>query len=112
MCYQLIQLVRMYLEGIRLRAKNVCDEMAFSASDTASGTPLDALPHIFDRFYRVDSARKGGGRQVTGSGLAIVQQIIPAHSGRISVRSKGAGKACYVFLPLARSSAIVPDRHR
>ena len=53
-------------------------------SDTGIGIPEDQIPHIFERFYRVDreqSKRLGG----TGLGLAITHWIIKAHNGEISV---------------------------
>lgn len=68
--------------------------------DNGIGIPEQDLPHIFDRFYRVDEERtreKGG----TGLGLAIVQQIIAAHGGRITVSSQvGQGSLFQIELPL------------
>jgi signal transduction histidine kinase len=72
-------------------------------SDTGIGIPPDELPHIFDRFYRVDKARtrsQGG----AGLGLAIAQRIAQMHGGRIEVTSDGAqerGSTFSVWLPLA-----------
>nr|WP_122013460.1 ATP-binding protein [Maliibacterium massiliense] len=67
--------------------------------DTGMGIPQDALPHLFERFYRVDRARTrdtGG----TGLGLAIVQQIVEMHQGSINVQShEGEGSAFMVSLP-------------
>jgi signal transduction histidine kinase len=68
-------------------------------SDTGLGIAEVDLPHVFDRFYRVDSARGRGG---TGLGLAIAQWIAHAHGGRIEVRSAlGRGSCFTVRLPLA-----------
>ncbi|HEY1015331.1 MAG TPA: HAMP domain-containing sensor histidine kinase, partial [Herpetosiphonaceae bacterium] len=70
-----------------------------AVKDSGLGIPDDALPHIFDRFYRVkrDSDSKVEG---TGLGLAIVKSIIEEHGGQINVTSKvGAGSTFLVSLP-------------
>ena len=57
--------------------------------DDGIGIPLGDLPHIFDRFYRVDTARSRTGRRPgTGLGLAITRWIAEAHGGSISVQSR------------------------
>lgn len=71
-------------------------------SDTGSGIPEDELPHVFERFYRVDKSRSraAGG---TGLGLAIARQIIDAHLGEISIASKaGEGTIITIRLPIVR----------
>jgi signal transduction histidine kinase len=71
-------------------------------SDNGVGIPAAALPHVFDRFYRVDPARnreQGG----AGLGLAIVKAICAAHNGRVEVTStEGAGSCFRVVLPPPR----------
>jgi len=71
-----------------------------SISDTGIGISQEDLPHIFDRFYRVDKVRspsEGG----SGLGLAICRQIAEAHGGKIEVQSEfGKGSTFSVFLPL------------
>ncbi len=69
-------------------------------SDNGVGIPSDALPHVFERFYRTDKARSrdSGG---AGLGLAIVKAICTAHGARVSVSSKEGSGSCFtVELPL------------
>ena len=78
-------------------------EMLVSVSDTGTGIPVEAQAHIFDRFYQADPARRGGEKHGAGLGLAIAHEIVQAHGGRISVRSRlGKGTSFDVFLPLGR----------
>ena len=66
-------------------------------TDTGTGIPRDALPRVFDRFYRVDSARHSGG---TGLGLAIARMIVEQHGGTMAVQSEpGRGSTFTVRLP-------------
>lgn len=68
-----------------------------SVADTGSGIPPDELEHIFDRFYRVDRARRRGG---AGLGLEITRRIAEAHGGRIDVESRpGLGSTFAIVLP-------------
>ena len=86
---------------VTLSAMQDKGEVQVSVSDTGKGIAADALPHIFDRFYQADSSRAGGEKHGAGLGLAIVQEIVAAHGGRISVRSaEGQGAAFIVHLPL------------
>jgi signal transduction histidine kinase len=67
--------------------------------DTGPGIPADDLPHLFQKFYRVDSSatRTVGG---TGLGLFICRKIIELYSGRIWVESQiGKGSTFYINLP-------------
>ena len=67
-------------------------------ADTGIGIPEEDLPRVFERFYKGDKARAGGG---TGMGLAIAKHVIQAHGGSIWVRSEeGEGSTFAFSLPL------------
>lgn len=70
-------------------------------SDTGEGIPREALPKVFDRFYRVDASRsqKSGG---TGLGLSIVQSIMLLHGGEVEIASElGQGTRVTLRIPLS-----------
>jgi signal transduction histidine kinase len=75
------------------------NENAVKISDTGVGIAKDELPHIFERFYKVDKARDralGG----NGLGLSLVKKITELHGGKISVESEtGKGTTFEIFLP-------------
>ena len=61
----------------------------------------DAIPHIFERFYRVDPARSST-VEGAGLGLSLVKWIVDGHRGRIDVRSEpGKGSTFTIWLPVA-----------
>jgi signal transduction histidine kinase len=85
--------------GTRANPSTICMEI----SDTGVGIPAEALPKVFDRFFRVDSSRSQG-LGGAGLGLAIVQSIVQLHSGNVSVwRQPGEGTG--VTLPMQASCA-------
>ena len=70
--------------------------------DDGPGIPSDALPHVFERFYRVDGARSTRGNG-SGLGLAIVRWIVQQHFGTVEVRSRtGEGTVFTILLPGSR----------
>jgi two-component system heavy metal sensor histidine kinase CusS len=74
-------------------------------SDTGVGIPPEALPRVFDRFFRVDSSRSqaSGG---TGLGLAIVQSIALLHGGNVEIASQpGQGTRVTLHMPVFSSSS-------
>jgi len=81
-------------------------EARIVVEDTGPGIPPEALPHIFERFYRGRGPRKRG----SGLGLAIADWIARSHGGRISVESElGRGSTFTVTLPVEGSGAEAPE---
>ena len=83
--------------------------VTLAVSDTGSGIPAEHLPHVFERFYRVDAARDrahGG----SGIGLAIARAIVEAHGGEIGATSTGpgAGATFTISLPAAAPVGRIP----
>ena len=68
-----------------------------SVRDTGAGIAREHLPHVFERFYKVDRARRDGG---SGLGLAIAQQIVQAHGGEIDVESEEGRGSAFAFTVL------------
>ena len=74
-------------------------DVRFVVRDTGIGIPLDDVPRIFERFYRVDKSRTGSG---TGLGLSIAKHIVEAHGGKIWAESiEGQGSTIYFSIPLS-----------
>lgn len=86
---------------VRITATPAGDDVALEVADTGVGIPAEHLPRIFDRMYRVDTARDraSGG---TGLGLAIVKGLVDALGARIEVQSTpGEGSTFRVLVPMA-----------
>ena len=85
--------------AVTMRVQQQGDAGVVTVADTGVGIAPEHLPHVFDRFYRVDKARtraEGG----TGLGLSIAQSIVQAHGGRIEMTSAvGHGTVFTVILP-------------
>ena len=87
---------------VKVRVTREGKHAIVAVSDTGPGIPKEALPRLFDRFYRVDKgrSRKMGG---SGLGLSIVKSIVERHGGEISVNSEvGVGTTFIVKLPIER----------
>jgi len=83
--------------GVTVTGRSEADMLTVEIADTGPGIAPEHLAYIFDRFYRVETARSSGG---TGLGLAIARQIVQAHGGDITAASKmGEGTTIFVQLP-------------
>jgi PAS domain S-box-containing protein len=84
---------------VTVEARELPDAMRITVRDTGRGIPVDAIPHVFDRFWY---ARHGAVQRSTGLGLAIARGIVEAHGGRIWVESTvGQGSVFHFTLPPA-----------
>jgi signal transduction histidine kinase len=80
-----------------------------TVADTGIGIPPEDLPHIFERFYRVDKARSRSGASAGGAGLglSIASWIAQAHGGHITVASEpGRGATFTVWLPVVSNRVL------
>ena len=87
---------------ITLRSQIVDDQVAFEVEDTGRGIPAEAMPRLFQKFYRVKE--NAGAAPGTGLGLSLVKHIVEeSHGGKIEVESQvGKGSTFRVKLPLER----------
>lgn len=76
--------------------------IGITISDNGDGIPEESIPHVFERFYRVEQHRpQGSNRSGTGLGLAITKSIIDGHGGTVDIQSKvGEGTTFNIWLPL------------
>lgn len=88
---------------VEVTARSIGDFVEFSVRDNGVGIPAEHLPHIFERFYRVDPSRSraGGG---SGIGLTIARHLVEAQGGTIRAASAGPGQgSTFTFtLPVSR----------
>ncbi|WP_336790091.1 MULTISPECIES: sensor histidine kinase [Gordonia] len=91
--------------SVTLRTGLAGDSVVVTVADSGEGIDPEHLPHVFDRFYRTDSARssRDGG---SGIGLTIVFALVQAHGGTVSAASDGpgTGAAFTVTLPTVGAS--------
>ncbi len=92
---------------IRLVVLDLAERVVIRVEDNGEGISKEHLPHLFERFYRVDKARdreRGG----SGLGLAIVRSIVEAHGGSVWVESE-PGKGSVFSISLKRAAAPHPQ---
>jgi signal transduction histidine kinase len=84
---------------VAVRVHEEPDQVVLEVSDTGIGIPQEALPHIFERFYRVSQA-EGRTYEGTGIGLALVHELVHLHGGHVTVDSAvGLGTTFRVHIP-------------
>ena len=87
---------------IRVRLEEVNGAVELTVQDTGVGIPSHELPHLFERFHRVEGV-SGRTLEGTGIGLALVEELVALHGGTISVASQiGQGSSFKVRLPLGK----------
>jgi heavy metal sensor kinase len=92
--------------AIHLRVSTVNGHATLEVEDNGIGISSENLPHIFERFYRVDTSRSANADSA-GLGLAIVKSICAAHGAEVKVRSQvGSGSAFQVRLPVVKTETI------
>jgi signal transduction histidine kinase len=85
---------------VAIRAERRPDDVLVSVTNTGEGIPADDLPHVFERFYRVEKSRdraRGG----AGIGLAIVRQLVEAAGGAVGAESRDGLTRFWFSLPAA-----------
>jgi signal transduction histidine kinase len=94
---------------VEIHLRRVDDDAVLEVSDTGRGIPKEALPRVFERFFRAsDQDTRVGG---TGLGLAIAKKITESHRGQIEVASElGRGTTFTVHLPLTVPPDTRPPR--
>ena len=89
--------------GVRVGVTRLNGSGRIVIGDTGRGIPADALPHVFERFYRADPARSRA-VEGTGLGLAVVRNIVRVHGGAVSVASEPEkGTTFTIDIPLLRA---------
>jgi CheY-like chemotaxis protein len=95
---------------VDVSAHEASGQVIVTVRDHGLGLPPDAVPHLFEKFFRVDNSDR---RSITGTGLglAISRKIVEAHGGRIWADSDGLGQgSCFSFsLPLADARSTTGD---
>jgi len=92
---------------VQVQANAQNEKLVLSVTDNGPGLPPDALPYIFDKFYRAPAAPAGG----TGLGLAIVKGFVEAQGGRVEVANQAQGGASFrIYLPLAAPPPVSSEK--
>ncbi len=77
---------------VKVTAEKKGEMVEICITDTGIGISPEALPHIFERFYRADPARSRQNGEGSGIGLTVVRHLVEAHNGQVWAESEGEGK--------------------
>ncbi len=88
---------------VEVTARQPGREFELAVSDTGEGIPPELLGRVFERFFRVDPARRGDGGG-SGIGLTITRAIVQSHGGRVWAESAGRGRGTRMVIRLPRAS--------
>jgi two-component system sensor histidine kinase KdpD len=92
--------------AVQLNAAVKANTLALTVADNGPGLPSDALPLIFDKFYRAPAAPAGG----TGLGLAIVKGFVEAQGGQVKAENRPGGGAVFTIrLPLTKPPTVAAE---
>jgi signal transduction histidine kinase/DNA-binding response OmpR family regulator len=94
---------------IRVSLEPHGEHVRLRVSDTGTGIPAHELPHLFERFHRVQGA-KGRAYEGSGIGLALVKELVKLHGGTMEVQST-PGQGSTFTVSLRRGSAHLPPEH-
>jgi two-component system, OmpR family, sensor kinase len=87
------------------------DDAVFTVRDTGPGIPPEHLPHVFERFYKVDAARSATPMSGSGLGLSIVQAIVERHNGTVTASNAPEGGAMFE-IRVPKSGPLQPSDSR
>jgi signal transduction histidine kinase len=92
---------------VRLTSEN--EQAVLRVEDTGVGIPAEAIPRVFERFFRAEPSRSKNVEGV-GLGLALAKWIVEQHHGKIEVQSQPGQGSCFtVRLPKATTDAVIPS---
>lgn len=99
---------------LRIATYSVHREVYVSVQDSGQGIPEEDLPHVFDRFYKVEKAHTPTKQSGTGLGLSIVKRIIDQHGQSITVQSHKGKGTNFIFTlkrvaPTNKRQTVIPD---
>jgi two-component system sensor histidine kinase MtrB len=90
---------------VRVQVRVEGEELVVKVTDSGPGIPEDVLPHVFDRFFKADAARRRS--EGSGLGLSIASENARIHGGTITAANSPEGGACFT-LRLPMTSAVAP----